>query len=67
MRQEKPAVIVLSVVVFLVLMGLTLITPALPFYDREFGATATMVELPIILSRQADQRGKVPDLHGGCK
>ena len=47
MRQEKAAVIVLSVVVFLVLMGLTLITPALPFYAREFGATATMVGLPI--------------------
>ena len=47
MREEKAAVIVLSVVVFLVLMGLTLITPALPFYAQEFGATATMVGLLI--------------------
>ncbi len=47
MRQEEAAVIVLSVVVFLVLMGLTLITPALLFYAREFGATATMVGLLI--------------------
>ncbi len=47
MRQEKAAVIVLSVVAFLVLMGLTLITPALPSYPQEFGATATMVGLLI--------------------
>ena len=47
MQQEKAAVVVLSVVVFLVLMGLTLITPSLPFYAQEFGATATMVGLLI--------------------
>ncbi len=47
MREEKAAVIVLSVVVFLVLMGLTSITPALAFYAQEFGATATMVGLLI--------------------
>ncbi|MFQ5986292.1 MAG: MFS transporter [Thermoplasmata archaeon] len=47
MRQEKATVIVLSVVVFLVLMGLTLISPALPFYAQELGATATMVGLLI--------------------
>ncbi len=57
----------LRLVVVFFLVGLTLITPALPFYAREFRAAATMVELPIILSRQADHRGKVPDLHGGCK
>ncbi|MDX1534361.1 MAG: MFS transporter, partial [Thermoplasmata archaeon] len=47
MQQEKAAVIVLSAAVFLVLMGLTLITPALPFYAQELGATATMVGLLI--------------------
>ncbi|MEE9593094.1 MAG: MFS transporter [Thermoplasmata archaeon] len=47
MQQEKATVIVLSVVVFLVLMGLTLITPVLPFYAQALGATIPMVGLLI--------------------
>ncbi|MFQ5919247.1 MAG: MFS transporter [Thermoplasmata archaeon] len=47
MQQEKAVVIVLSAAVFLVLMGLTIITPALPFFAQDLGASATMVGLLI--------------------
>lgn len=47
MRQEKVTVIVLSIIVFLVLLGITIITPALPFYAQDLEATEFMVGLLI--------------------
>ncbi len=47
MKKETTTVIVLSVIVFLVLLGLTILTPALPFYAEELGADEFMVGLLI--------------------
>lgn len=47
MREENRTVIVLSVVVFLVLLGITILTPALPFYAQALGADEVMVGLLI--------------------
>ncbi len=47
MKEETRTVVVLSVVVFLVLLGITILTPVLPFYAKFFGATDLMVGLLI--------------------
>ncbi len=43
MKEESTTVIVLSSIVFLVLLGISILTPVLPFYAQEFGATEFMV------------------------
>jgi MFS family permease len=45
MRQELRMVITLSTFVFLVMMGLSLISPILPLYAMEFGANVFMVSM----------------------
>lgn len=47
MKEETRTVVVLSVIVFLVLLGITILTPVLPFYAKAFGATDFMVGLLI--------------------
>lgn len=47
MKEETRTVVVLSVIVFLVLLGITILTPVLPFYAQFFGATDFMVGLLI--------------------
>ncbi len=47
MKKETTTVIVLSIIVFLVLLGITILTPALPFYAEEFGADEFMVGMLI--------------------
>lgn len=47
MREDQRVVFVLSLVVFLVLLGITLLTPALPFYAQALGATELMVGILI--------------------
>jgi DHA1 family multidrug resistance protein-like MFS transporter len=45
MRQDLRMVITLSTFVFLVMMGLSLISPILPLYAMEFGASVFMVSM----------------------
>jgi MFS family permease len=45
MKHELRMVITLSVFVFLVMMGLSLISPILPLYAMEFGASVVMVSM----------------------
>lgn len=47
MREEKVTVAVLSIMVFLILMGATLLAPVLPFYAKTFGASEFMIGLLI--------------------
>ncbi|MCK4444501.1 MAG: MFS transporter [Thermoplasmata archaeon] len=43
MNKEQKIVLVLSAIIFLVMMGVTIISPILPRYGEELGATVPMV------------------------